>query len=465
MPEAPSPRAVRLPLLVGEAIDRIEVPLSGLPTGVTAFTVPRKGPDGQDCIVMDRKRRVRVKEADLVATQAVEAFVPPSGLSTAELGWILETGSNRRWQTVEGRLGERAWSVAVDLIRSGGVVVRCAVSDARTYEPRSLRLTHAWAAQAEDLLREIRGLPLPSAARADLMTVMAGIPELEDEVALLAVVSKDAPLRVPAGSRTGTGAWTVYEAAIRAACYWYQHQVTDSRRLTEKEVSGKALGGSKKWTPAGKAAFENILGRPLDVVLDKAEHEIRARGPLRWTIGSVVADATKGHPWIGLPSGGIHLVGRVEHHARGVLVVENSDTFQQVCLQPGITDRWLCIWGRGSVADGVVAFLQIMRDVPIAAWCDLDAYGIRIVSDLARRVGRNIIPVGMTVDLYTSGTKYRPDDLPESQRVAEKMATKGIESLRDLARAIAGSGGLGCEQETLYDEVLPALTQQLSKIE
>ncbi len=187
------------------------------------------------------------------------------------------------------------------------------------------------------------------------------------------------------------------------------------------------------------------------MVLDKAEHEIRVRGPLRWTVGSVAADAAKGHPWIGLPSEGVRLVGRIEHHARGVLVVENSDTFQQVCLLPGISDTWLCVWGKGSATDGVVAFLKTI-------------YGVRIVSDLARRLEREITPVGMSVDLYTNGTKYRPDDLPDSQRVAEKMATDGIVSLRDLAKAIAATGGLGCEQETLYDEVFPVLPQELSRL-
>ena len=464
MPDDHSPQTIHVPLLIGEAFGRVEIPLAGLPDGVAAFTIPRKDPRGEVRVPVDRKGRIRVKEADLVTTRPVEAFVPPARLSTTELGWILETVLSRRWQTVRNKLGERAWPLAVELIRAGGVVIRCSVTDVRTYEPRSLRLTQAWAAQAEDLLREIRGLPVPSTSRAGLMAVMTGIPELEDEAALLASVSGDAPLRVPPGSRTGAGAWTAYEAAIRAACYWHQHQGAD-RRLTEREVAAKALGGSKKWTPAGKAAFENVFGRPLDVLLDKAEHEIRVRGPLRWTVGSVVADAMKGHPWIGLPSGGIHLVGRIERRARGVLVVENSDTFQQVCLLPSVTDRWLCVWGKGSTQDSIVAFLRSMSNVPIAAWCDLDAYGVRIVSDLARRLGREIAPVGMSVELYTNGIKYRPDDLTESQRVADQMAIDGIESLRDLAKAIAASGGLGCEQETLYDQVLPALAGELAKLE
>jgi hypothetical protein len=465
MPENHRPQSVHLPLLIGEAFGRILVPLAGLPDGVAGFTVPRKGEDGQNRVPLDRKSRVWPKEADLLGTQPVEAFLPPPELSPAQLGWILETGTSRRWQTMEGKFGERAWPVAIALLRAGGVVIRCDIKDAKTFTPRSLRLTHAWAAQADDLLREIRGLPVPSVARTELLNLMGGIPELDHEAKLLAAALDHASLRVPTGSRTGAGAWTVYDAAIRAACYWHQHQVPGGRRLTEKEIAGKALGGSKKWTPAGKAAFANVLDSALDVVLDKADYEIRVRGPLRWTVGSVAADATKGHPWIGLPSGGIHIVGRIERAAHGVLVVENSDTFQQVCLLSDVTDQWLCVWGKGSVSDGVVAFLKTMSDLPIAAWCDLDAYGIEIVSNLGKRLERQITPVGMNVDLYINGTQHQPDDLPDSLRVAQKMAINGPESLRSLAGEIVAAGGLGCEQETLYDEVLSTLFANLIALE
>src|SRR5712691_7676588 len=103
--------------------------------------------------------------------------------------------------------------------------------------------------------------------------------------------------------------------------------------------------------------------------------------------------------------------------------------------------------------------------LPIAVWCDLDAYGIRIVHGLSERLGRNLIPVGMSVELYTNGIKYRPDDPKESQRVARKMHEEGPEALRTLAHAIAESGGLGCEQETLYDDVLGALSGHLREME
>jgi len=106
-----------------------------------------------------------------------------------------------------------------------------------------------------------------------------------------------------------------------------------------------------------------------------------------------------------------------------------------------------------------------MHDIPIAAWCGLDAYEIRILGDLAQRVERDITPVGMPPDFYLNGTKYRPADQAESQRIAEKMANEGPLNLRDLAAMIARSEGLGCEQETLYDEVLPTLAGQLRQLE
>jgi hypothetical protein len=192
MPDDRSPQAIHVPLLVGEAFGRVEVPLAGLPQGIAALTVPRKSPDGNR-VPVDRKGRVRVREADLVAEQPAETFLPPAGLTTAELAWALRTGSSRRWQTIQDKFGERAWPVTLDLIRAGGVIVRCDVTDTRSYQPRSWHLTHAWAAQAEDLLREIRGHAVPGIARDDLLTLMNGVPELGGEHTLLSAVPSDAP--------------------------------------------------------------------------------------------------------------------------------------------------------------------------------------------------------------------------------------------------------------------------------
>ena len=70
----------------------------------------------------------------------------------------------------------------------------------------------------------------------------------------------------------------------------------------------------------------------------------------------------------------------------------------------------------------------------------------------------------MTVDLYASGKKYIPDNLPKALRTAEKMAVEAIDPLRDLAAAIVAAGGLGCEHESRY-VVLRTLSEQLSRLE
>ena len=75
------------------------------------------------------------------------------------------------------------------------------------------------------------------------------------------------------------------------------------------------------------------------------------------------------------------------------------------------------------------------------------------MTNLAERSKRDIAPVALTADLYAGGTKYKPDDIDYSKRVAEKMVTDGLPALQGLAQAIADAAGLYCEQETLYDKV------------
>lgn len=151
-----SPRAVPVPLLLGEAVGRVRIPLAGLPDGVIAVTVPRKDPEGTARVPVDRKGRPGWGEADLVAEQPTQAFTPPAELNPSDLAWFLGTKDHRRWQAIETKFGDRAWSLVIALIRDGGAVVRLAVSDIKCWKPRTLRLTHAWAEQAVDLLREMR---------------------------------------------------------------------------------------------------------------------------------------------------------------------------------------------------------------------------------------------------------------------------------------------------------------------
>ena len=71
----------------------------------------------------------------------------------------------------------------------------------------------------------------------------------------------------------------------------------------------------------------------------------------------------------------------------------------------------------------------------------------------------------MGIELFIGGKQYVPKNLADSLKVAEKMTVNGHPALRDLAEAIAASGGLGCEQETVYDKVPPTLARELAKLQ
>ncbi|MFJ3310761.1 Wadjet anti-phage system protein JetD domain-containing protein [Streptomyces sp. NPDC086549] len=124
------------------------------------------------------------------------------------------------------------------------------------------------------------------------------------------------------------------------------------------------------------------------------------------------------------------------------------------------------MWGAGYATHGLVAFLKAMAPLPVAAWQDLDAHGIRIIANLTDRTGRCITPVGMNVDLYRNGTKYRqkPEKRAENLKIAEELSVSGPLPLRALAAEIARNGGDACEHETLYDDVLPSLSVVLEQI-
>jgi hypothetical protein len=382
-----------------------------------------------------------------------------------DLVWVLRTNSGRRWQGMVTRLGDRAWDVALELVRSGVAVLRCTV-DEFDYQPHVLRLTEGWQAAKLDHLSELTGRPDPDVARGVLASLLAGVTELDDELRRLSAVEPGSALRAPDGSRSGTTVWSVFEDAIRGACYWYQHDGATTE-LTAKQLASEAFRDSKRWTPEREAAFANLVGKAFTKAVKVTDVEILMRGPLRWQVGSVVADAHTSDPWIGLPAGGIELLGTVDRSGvRGVLVIENKDAFEQVCTKTNAYHRWLCVWGQGYASRPLVAFLSAFGHVPLAAWCDLDADGIGIINNLSVRLDRQIHPVGMDVEFWAAGPYRRqePSELARGRDRAAKLAADGPRALHALAEAIK-SNGEGREQESLYREVLPTLEYALAGLE
>lgn len=454
-------------LLFGESYGRVPVAVDGVQAGLRAVTVPVRR-DGEDRLPRDRRRRLQVTEVDLVTAGSVALFEPPDELSDADLLWVL--GAERRaWGSVARRFGPAAEEVAAALVRCGAVVLRCEVDELVVLgRPVRWRLSRSWSEQAEERCAQLRGARDPQRARRELLELMGPVEQLSEERGLLAAVTDDAGLVVPEGSRSRARAWSVYEAAIRAAATWWALRAAGEREVTLKQLAALALGGSKRWTGQQQVAFANLVGMEFEEAVREEDTDLRVKGPLSWRIGEVAADAAVAEPWVGLPAQGLRLLGEAVCAAEGVLVVENSDTFGQVCRRlPELTSRWLCVWGRGYARDQLVALLGWLAPRPIAAWCDLDADGIGIVRDLARRLGRPVHAVGMDVEVWRAGPYRRRKD-PEREKardmkLAADLACRVDGGLRDLALAIARSGE-SLEQETLYTSVLPRLPELLEPL-
>jgi len=454
-----------VPLLLGERGGRVRAPVGGIPPGVMAVSVPVRR-DGTAVVPRDRQRNLKIERVDLIADEATRAFDRPPGLADRDLVFALDRG-RRDWATVERHFGrDRAWEAALSLVRCGGVVLRCgADEDLHLTAPVGWRRTHAWSLQHADLLQDLRGRPDPDELRAGLVGLAAEVPELAEEAELLAAMPAGASLRVPKGSETRTEAWSVFENAFRAAATWWVQRRAGGPNLTAKGLAAKAFRNSKDWTPEREQAFANLVGVSFDQAVDKADTDVRVRGPLRWSIERVAADAGVAQPWVSLPSKGLHVAGLVSCEAVGVLLVENSDTFQQVCGIPEVVATWLCIWGQGHVSDGVVALLLRLSPRPIAAWCDLDADGISIIDVLGRKLGCAVHPVGMDVEIWesTEHRRQKPAQIDRDISLAHRLAVSGPGALRPLAARIAVEGG-SCEQEAVQAQVLPMLTGHLARV-
>lgn len=455
--------------LLGELSGRTPIVLSGLPEGVEAVTVPVRR-NGESRVPKDRRGRVNVTRVDLVPSGRIALFAPPDGLSRPDLVWTLSAG-RRRWSSVENRFGDRAFAVAIDLVRSGGVVLRCAVDRDRLAlgPPESWTLSSAWAEQADDELAELKPQRDPDDVRRELLELLADLetPSLAAERLALLAVPAGSALIPPPDTTTTAKSWATYEAALRAACTW----ACMDRTPGAAELAGLAWGDTHaKWSTARSIVFSQLAGSEFSRAVQRSDITIRVRGPLVWRHGSAIADASRSRPWIGLPSEGVRLVGGIDFTATGILLVENAETFEQVCRISAITNSWLCIWGQGKAIVNTIELIAALPPVRVAAWMDLDAAGLQIFTMLTRRLGRSATPIGMDLELLRGGPARKRSNV-EQQRKAENddkhLATSLRDylpqSLREVAEHI-GETGKAVEQQPLHDVVLPTLVHRLAAV-
>ncbi|EWM19164.1 Wadjet anti-phage system protein JetD domain-containing protein [Kutzneria sp. 744] len=462
--EADDDTPVSCPLLVGEAQGRTRWPLPGLPTGIAAYTVPKKTEAGP-VVPKDRRQRPNPRRVDLVVEVMDGSFQLPAGFSTSQLKWVLTMPSRRQWRGVLSKFGDSAWDKAIQLARAGVVVVECA-TEGFGYQPVGIRLTAAWQEVAADAVADLTGWRPPAEVRAELIALMESVPDLAAERALLARQHLDDPLCVPEGSKSGATRWSVHEAAIRAVCARHGLQV-EGVTPTEAKVAAEAFHNSHGWTGARRTAFANLVNLPFALAVREPFVAVLLRGPVVWRIGGVVADARACVPFVGVPANSLDVIGVLDPtRVRGVLVIENRDTFQDVCWQEDIIDRWLCVWGRGYSPNAVITVVKAMGSLPVAGWADLDADGVGIIANLVKRLGHPIRTVGMDATLWLAAKKRRqtPTAQQRGRRLAEDLAVDGPESLRDLAALVAPDGD-GTEQELISKHVVPELDRILTEFE
>jgi hypothetical protein len=181
----------------------------------------------------------------------------------------------------------------------------------------------------------------------------------------------------------------------------------------------------------------------------------RLRGPFTWQLEDTKLDALRCDNWIEIPQLPILELGTISHQARGVLLVENLETFERVAACGPVVDQWLCIYGEGRASRHLIDFLNLFESLPIAAWYDLDADGVKMVCDLSERTGRQVRTVGMSADLWQAAPK-RPESstqLQSSRQIVTNLVGKCRDQLLDLATAIAETGE-GCEQGQFHHHIL-----------
>lgn len=314
--------------------------------------------------------------------------------------------------------------------------------------------------------RDARKLLQVARRRFNLVAVMLPHPEFARERELLLNLPLRPAHQVPPESATGTAYWFPYDAAIRSAAAWNKWRLRENRPIPEGTLLNEAFGNvkSERMAAAGRNAFENLVGDRYDVLVERAESEIRLRGPLVWVTDDPAVNANVTYPWVSVPAKSIRNLGRTSGEVDGVLLVENQETFQQICQQTTVAQRWLCIWGQGFASDDLIEFVKLYRHLPVAACCDLDPPGIGIVEDLSRRLGFTVTPVGMSADAWRRSKKMVEAAERREIWAAEAAALEDTchASLRPLAAAIAETGER-VEQEAmeLYWELIETIPEQL----
>ena len=339
---------------------------------------------------------------------------------------VLRAGARgwRRWSTLRRNAGkdfspfEVEYELLDDLCRNAGLTVEDGWRNQRWQPDKIILDRSVWS---------WLNILDPEAVRAELEQ------ELTDR-RLLDALAAGPPTHVD---------WRSFSFVLRAADQVVQLSEHD-------EVPGaRELAGlvdhTKAWTARRKLLLEELLGQPFNRLVTALDRQIGIRGPLPHTEGGIWASAV---PTINLS---------VAERARGVILVENKETFQHMVE---LADQdWVVLHVPGgpppAEADLVHRLNALAPHLTFYACFDPDPAGIRIARLLEERSGVTFDPAGMQPQfLLEADRQLELNDWDHDQLQRLDGNAGAFEPLRQAILQLQRKG----EQET-YQRRLSAISK------
>ncbi|MBS1894038.1 MAG: DUF2399 domain-containing protein [Actinobacteria bacterium] len=330
----------------------------------------------------------------------------------------------RRWSTLRSRSGPDFSPIVVelelldDLCRSTGLLVEDTWHLGR------------WVVDSfmvDQSMRGWLGLVDPEIVQA----------ELREELRRPVVVAA-----LSAGPPSGID-WRSYAFVLRAA-----ERVEDLAEHGSKP-SARELAGlvdhTKAWTSRRRELLAEIVGRPFEEIVNRLDRQIGIRGPVAHPEGGIWASAVKG----------IDLA--VTDEARGVILVENAETFRVLSALADL--GWVVLHVPGGPPPAECELIErlsaLAPDLVFHAAFDLDPAGIRIVRLIERRTGLRLECEAMSPGFLRRASKTLDLSEWDREQLARLHGDSG--SLEDLRDEIARTGHK-VEQETFQRQLVDLFT-------
>jgi hypothetical protein len=167
-----------------------------------------------------------------------------------------------------------------------------------------------------------------------------------------------------------------------------------------------------------------LLGQPFTELVARFDRPIEIKGPIAHGRGDLWASEVD------------EVEFRIEGQPKGVILVENKETFRSLLAL--VDHGYIVMWIPGGPPPAEVSLLRrlvgLRPGLPVHGCFDLDPAGIRIARLISERAEVTIEPTGMTPELF--------------QAAGRKLALNSWDR-RELARLDGRAGSLGPLQKAI----------------